>query len=163
MASGRQQKALFREDSVPPGQYFKIALVVSEWNAEITDALCTGCMQKLLHHGVQEENVTTVYVPGSFELPQAAQLLLETAEFDVVICLGCIIQGETKHDEYLASAVSAGIMMVSLDYSTPVVFGVLTTRDMAQAKERAGGKSGHKGEEAAITALKMAALRQHLI
>ena len=117
----------------------------------------------MLKHKAKSENIISVYVPGSFELPQAAQLLLESQELDAVICLGCIIKGETSHDLHIASAVAHGIMNLGIDYSTPVIFGVLTTENMQQAVDRAGGKYGNKGDEAAITALKMAALREKLI
>lgn len=163
MATRHQHLSVYREESVPSGEPFRIGIIVSEWNADITNALYDGCVNTLAKHHTSKENIVTVYVPGSFELPQAAQLLLESQEFDTVICLGCIIKGETKHDEYISSAVSHGIMMISLDYSTPVVFGLLTTDNLQQAIDRSGGKYGNKGDEAAITALKMAAIRKKLI
>lgn len=163
MASRHQHLSVYREESVPSGEPFRIGIVISEWNKEITESLYNGCVKTLTKHKTTKENIVSVYVPGSFELPQAAELLLESQEFDAVICLGCIIKGETKHDEYIASAVSHGIMMLSLDYSTPVIFGVLTTENMDQAVDRSGGKLGNKGDEAAVTALKMASLRAKLI
>ncbi|MBC8173450.1 MAG: 6,7-dimethyl-8-ribityllumazine synthase [Chitinophagales bacterium] len=147
----------------PSGADFVIGIVVSEWNYDITQALYQACVNTLTEHLTPKQNIITVYVPGSFELPSAAQLLLESRELDAVICLGCIIKGETKHDEYISSAVAHGIMMISIDYSTPVVFGVLTTDNLQQALDRAGGAHGNKGEEAAITALRMAAIRANLI
>lgn len=163
MASRHQHLSVYREETVPSGEPFRIGIVVSEWNKEITESLYNGCVKTLTKHKTAKENIVSVYVPGSFELPQAAELLLESQEFDAVICLGCIIKGETKHDEYIASAVSHGIMMLSLDYSTPVIFGVLTTENMNQAIDRSGGSLGNKGDEAAVTALKMASLRAKLI
>ena len=163
MASKHQHLSLYREETVPNGDSFRLGIVVSEWNTDITEKLYQGCYNTLLKHKAKSENIISVYVPGSFELPQAAQLLLESQELDAVICLGCIIKGETSHDLHIASAVAHGIMNLGIDYSTPVIFGVLTTKNMQQAVDRAGGKYGNKGDEAAITALKMAALREKLI
>ena len=155
MASKHQHLSLYREETVPNGDSFRLGIVVSEWNTDITEKLYQGCYNTLLKHKAKSENIISVYVPGSFELPQAAQLLLESQELDAVICLGCIIKGETSHDLHIASAVAHGIMNLGIDYSTPVIFGVLTTENMQQAVERAGGKNGNKCDEAAITALKM--------
>ncbi len=163
MASKHQNLSFYREETIPSGENFRIAVIVSEWNQAITEKLYHGCYNILLKHGTKTENIISVYVPGSYELPQAAQLLMESQELDAAICLGCIIKGDTRHDEYIASAVANGIMQVSIDYSTPVVFGVLTTDNEQQALDRAGGKHGNKGDEAAVTALKMAALREKLI
>lgn len=163
MASGHQHLGTHQEASIPSGEQFRIGIVVAEWNTEITEKLYQGCYHILTKYQTPAEHIITLYVPGSFELPQAAQLLLESQELDAVICLGCIIKGETEHDRHIAGAVANGMMQVSLDYSTPVIFGVLTTNDMQQAADRAGGKYGNKGEEAAITALRMAAIRTRLI
>lgn len=163
MASKHQHLSTYREETIPSGDHFRIGIIVSEWNSAITEKLFQGCYNILLKHEVKTENIITVYVPGSFELPQAAQLLMESQELDAVICLGCIIKGETRHDEYISSAVANGIMQISLDYSTPVIFGVLTTENEQQALDRAGGKHGNKGDEAAVTALRMAAIREKLI
>ncbi len=163
MASGKQPLGTHQEASIPSGEQFRFGIVVSEWNADITERLYQGCYHTLAKYKTPSEHIVTLHVPGSFELPQAAQLLLESQELDAVICLGCIIKGETDHDQYISSAVAHGITQVSLDYSTPVVFGVLTTNNEQQAIDRAGGKHGNKGEEAAITALRMAAIRSRLI
>jgi 6,7-dimethyl-8-ribityllumazine synthase len=153
----------YQSGEVPSGKGFRIAVITSEWNAAITMAMHSACIAKLLEHEVLEENITTISVPGSFELSSAAQMLLETSEQDSVICIGCIIKGETPHDIYIAQAVAHGLTMVGIDYSTPIQFCVLTTNTEQQALERAGGKHGNKGVEAAITALKMAGLRKRLI
>lgn len=163
MSTRNKNLSSFTEGTIPSGADFTIGIVVSDWNREITSALYDACLQTLLQNHTVKEKIITVKVPGSFELPSAAQMLMESRELDAVICLGCIIKGDTKHDEYIANAVAQGIMMVSIDYSTPVVFGVLTTDTLEQAQERAGGIHGNKGDEAAITALKMAAVRQNLI
>jgi 6,7-dimethyl-8-ribityllumazine synthase len=123
----------------------------------------SACIATLKEHEVPDNQVIVTRVPGSYELTSAAQMLLESNELDAVICLGCIIKGETPHDEHIASAVANGITRVSIDYSTPVIFGVLTTLNQEQAEARSGGKKGNKGVESAITALKMAALRKQLI
>ncbi len=136
----------------------KFAIIVAEWNAEITEALLKGAVETLKYHGAVSSHLKTVFVPGSFELPLGAQKFAKKKKYDAVICLGCIIQGETKHFDFIAQAVAHGIMDVGLKYDKPVVFGVLTTDNMDQAIDRAGGKHGNKGEEAAITAIKMLAL-----
>lgn len=133
----------------------RIGIVVSEWNAEITDALFDGAYSTLLAQGVEKKNIRTCSVPGSFELPLAAQWLAEQKSIDAVVALGCVIQGETPHFDYICQAVAQGIMRVGLDTGKPVAFGVLTTLNKKQAEERAGGTLGNKGEEAALTVLKM--------
>lgn len=145
--------------NLPDGSSFKIGIVVSEWNADITNALLEGAKETLLKAGVQNDHIEVLYVPGSFELPWGARQIMKPGKKDAVICLGCIIQGETKHDEYIASAVASGIMQLGLMSGIPVIFGVLTTNTEEQAKERAGGKHGNKGAEAAVAALQMAIVR----
>jgi len=152
----------------------RIGIVVSEWNDQVTSALFQGAMETLLKEGVKQENIVVKTVPGSFELTFGAQNLLEKYSswgrsgmvkknspypellaIDAVICLGCVIQGETKHFDFICDAVANGITNVSLKYNKPVIFGVLTPDTMQQAIDRSGGKHGNKGVEAAITALKM--------
>lgn len=149
----------FSHTIVPNGANYRFAIAVAEWNADITGSLYKGAMETLLKHGVPSENIISVAVPGSFELTGAAEILLNKhAELDAVICLGCVIQGETKHFDFICDAVANGVTQVGIKYSKPVVFGVLTTNDLQQAIDRAGGKHGNKGDEAAITAIKMAHL-----
>jgi 6,7-dimethyl-8-ribityllumazine synthase len=145
--------------NLPDGSSFKIGIVVSAWNSDITNALLEGAKETLLEAGVQDGNIEVLYVPGSFELPWGARQIMKPGKKDAVICLGCIIQGETKHDEYIASAVASGIMQLGLMSGIPVIFGVLTTNTEEQAKDRAGGKHGNKGAEAAQAALQMAVVR----
>jgi len=157
MASHLKNLSDFSHTTIPNGLAFKIAIVVAEWNAKITGALYEGALQTLLKHGVKEENIITMAVPGSFELTAAAEILLNSKpNLDAVICLGCVIQGDTKHFDFICDAVANGITNVGIKHSKPVIFGVLTTNDEEQALDRAGGKHGNKGDEAAITALKMA-------
>ena len=131
----------------------KIGVVVSEWHPEITEALYKGAQKVLLENGIKQDNIIRKNVPGSFELPLGAQQLTEKTK--AVICLGCVIKGETDHYDFICAAVSKGIMDVSLAHNKPVAFGVLTTHNLEQAMNRAGGKFGNKGEDAAFTVLKM--------
>lgn len=158
MSSTLKNLSSYNLDEVPSGEKQIFGIVVSEWNREITDSLLEGAVETLLKHGVDEKDIYVRYVPGSFELPFGASTLLEKKRFDAVICLGCVIQGETRHFDFICQAVAQGIMDVSLKEEIPVIFGVLTTNNLQQAKDRSGGACGNKGVEAAITALKMAAL-----
>ena len=135
---------------------FKIGIIVSRWNQEVTGALKEGAMQTLLEAGVARQNILDFEGPGSFELPSAAAMLLDANEdVDAVICLGCIIQGETRHFEFIAQAVADGIAKVGIEYTVPVIFGVLTCNTAEQAADRSGGKHGNKGVEAAASCLQM--------
>jgi 6,7-dimethyl-8-ribityllumazine synthase len=133
----------------------KFAIVVAEWNDEITEPLFDGAYNALLELGAKKENILRTNVPGSFELPLGAQRMADKKEIDAVICLGCVIKGDTPHFDYICQAVAYGIMKVNLKSNKPVAFGVLTTLNKKQALERAGGKFGNKGEEAALTVVKM--------
>lgn len=143
------------KESIPSAKGFRFGIVVAEWNKNITDKLYEGARKILVQQGTDEKDIITRFVPGSFEIPLAAKKLIEKENADAVICLGCILKGETIHNEVLAYAVANGLMRVQLETGKPVVFGILTPSTMKQALERAGGKLGNKGEEAAITALKM--------
>ena len=133
----------------------KFAIVVSEWNEEVTESLYQGAYETLISQGANKENIIKKMVPGSFELSMGAQWMAQKEEIDAVICLGCVIQGETRHFDFICDAVAHGITNVSLKYNKPVIFGVLTPNTQKQALDRAGGKHGNKGDEAAITAVKM--------
>lgn len=133
----------------------KFAIIVAEWNEDITEALYLGAREALLKLGVKKKNIIRKNVPGSFELPLGAQWMAEQKEIAAVIALGCVIQGDTPHFDYICHAVANGIMNVNLTSNKPVAFGVLTTLNKKQALERAGGKLGNKGEEAALTVVKM--------
>lgn len=135
---------------------FSFGIVVAQWNSAITGSLYDGAYQLLLDNGAKEENIKTIQVPGSFELTSGADMLLHDKSIDVIICLGCVIQGETRHFDFICNAVANGITNVSLKHSKPVIFGVLTTNNQQQAEDRAGGIHGNKGEEAAVTAIQMA-------
>ncbi len=133
----------------------KFAIVVAEWNEDVTEPLFEGAYHALIEMGVKKSNIVRKNVPGSFELPLAAQWEAEKKDIAAVICLGCVIQGDTPHFDYVCQGVSYGIMKVNLKTNKPVAFGVLTTLTKKQAMERAGGKLGNKGEEAALTVVRM--------
>jgi len=158
MASSIKNLSDFSHIEVADASSFKFAIVVAQWNAEITGALLNGAISGLEKHGAKEGNIEVIEVPGSFELTSGADLALRNQSFDAVICLGCVIQGETRHFDFICHAVANGVSNVGLKYNKPVIFGVLTTDNLQQALDRAGGKHGNKGEEAAITAIQMAAI-----
>jgi 6,7-dimethyl-8-ribityllumazine synthase len=133
----------------------KFAIVVADWNEDVTEPLFEGAYHALIKMGVKKSNIVRKNVPGSFELPLAAQWEAEKKDIAAVICLGCVIQGDTPHFNYVCQGVTYGIMKVNLKTNKPVAFGVLTTLTKKQAMERAGGKLGNKGEEAAVTVVKM--------
>jgi len=159
MATTGRNLSEYDPSRVPSGAGMRIALVISEWNGEITGALRAGARETLLANGVAEACITEVHVPGSFELSAGAQVLLERGGLDAVVCLGSIVRGETPHFDYVCRATAQGIMDVGLKFGVPVIFGVLTDDTMQQARDRSGGRHGNKGVECAIAALKMAALR----
>jgi 6,7-dimethyl-8-ribityllumazine synthase len=133
----------------------KFAIIVAEWNEEITEALYQGAVENLLASGAKKTNIIRKNVPGTFELTLGALWMAERKDVDAIICIGCVIQGETPHFDYICQAVAYGITEVGIKTKKPVIFGVLTTLNKQQALERAGGKYGNKGEEASITAIKM--------
>ena len=139
----------------------KIGVVVAEWNKHITEKLHQGAVQTLIQKHILMEQIEVLHVPGSFELPHGAQLLFDK-DCDAVICLGCVIQGDTPHFDYVCQAATDGILQVGLAAKKPCVFGVITTLTEQQAEDRAGGKLGNKGSEAALTACWMIAGKQHL-
>jgi len=163
MATQLKNLSEYDSDKLPSTKDMSFGIVVSEWNTEITHALAEGAIKTLKENGVDESDIILKHVPGSFELPLGADFLIEYTLVDAVICLGCVIQGETRHFEFICNAVANGISKVSLDSSIPVIFGVLTTDNLQQAKDRSGGKHGNKGVEAAITAIKMVNLENELI
>ena len=159
MATNLKNLSDYNPDDIPSGEGMKIGIILSEWNEEITHALLDGTLRSLIKHGVNEEDIWVEHVPGSFELPLGAQLMMESKDPDAVICLGCVIQGETRHFDFICQGVTRGITDLNLKYGRAFIFGVLTTDNLQQARDRAGGKHGNKGDEAALTALKMVALQ----
>lgn len=150
-------------ESVPSAEKMRFGVVVAEWNFEITGALAKGAVETLKKHGAQDENILVKYVPGSFELPLGGQYFAEMENVDAVILLGCVIQGETRHFDYICEGVTQGTVSLNLKYNKPFVFGLLTTNNQQQAIDRAGGKLGNKGDEAAITAIKMVHLKNSFL
>jgi 6,7-dimethyl-8-ribityllumazine synthase len=148
--------------SIPDAASMRIAIVVSSWNQEITESLYNAAFDTLVDAGCYEQDIMRHDVPGSYELPLGAKWALDTLTPDAVICLGCVIQGETRHFDFICQAVSYGIMSLNLEYAVPIIFGVLTTENLEQARERAGGKHGNKGVEAAASAVQMIALGRDL-
>jgi len=160
MSSSLKNLSDFNHTTIPSGAGKKIGIVVAEWNIAITGALRDGAIKTLLANGVVENDIVLKYVPGSFELTLGAQFLCEDNSIDAVITLGCVIQGETRHFDFICDAVAHGVTNVSLKYNKPVIFGVLTPNTLEQAEDRAGGKHGNKGDEAAVTALKMLSFKK---
>lgn len=149
-------------ESVPSGKGYKFGIVVAEWNYEITGALAQGAIDTLKRHDVLDKNITVHHVPGTFELPLGGQFFAEYSDVDAIIILGCVIQGETRHFDFICHGVTQGTTDLNLKYNKPFIFGVLTTENEQQALDRAGGKLGNKGDEAAVTAIKMVALKQNM-
>lgn len=146
----------------PTGAGLRVCVVVARWNSFVTEPLLEGAVASLRACGVDDDAVTVARVPGAFEVPTAASWAATSGRFDAVICLGAVIRGETAHFEYVAGGAAEGILRVALSTGVPVVFGVLTVDTVEQALARAGGKDGHKGEEAARVAVEMANLRRIL-
>ncbi|MBS4028658.1 MAG: 6,7-dimethyl-8-ribityllumazine synthase [Ignavibacteriales bacterium] len=134
---------------------YSFAIAVSRFNSTVTEKLLSGVVNCLLRHGAEEKNITAVWCPGAFEIAQVAQSLVSTKKFDAVICLGCIVRGETPHFDHLASATTRSIAELAEDCPVPMIYGVLTTDTMEQAMDRAGGKNGNKGWDAALASLEM--------
>ena len=155
MATAYQNLSAYDFNSVPDASNMSVGIVVAEWNKHITEALLEGACNTLERHGVKPENINIKRVPGSFELTYGAKLMAENSDLDAVIILGCVIQGDTPHFDYVCSSVTNGITELNLMHDIPFIFGLLTTNTMEQSEDRAGGKHGNKGDEAAITAIKM--------
>jgi 6,7-dimethyl-8-ribityllumazine synthase len=148
----------YDKTTIPNANNFRFGIVVSEWNPEITENLYNGARQTLLDHGALDKNIIRWNVPGSFELVYGCKRMVETQELDAIIAVGNVIQGETKHFDFVCDGVTQGIKDLNLKYNTPIVFCVLTDDTKQQSIERSGGKHGNKGVECAIAAIKMAQL-----
>lgn len=155
MSSQHKNLSKHEGSAIKKAASYKFGIVWSEWNLEITKALYKGAYDTLIKHGARPENIISKTVPGSFELTLGAQYLAQDSDIDAVIAIGCVIQGETKHFDFICNAVANGITNLNIKYNKPVIFGVLTPDTMQQAIDRAGGKHGNKGDEAAVTAIKM--------
>ena len=144
---------IFEGNFAPPGGRF--AIVAARFNAMVTEALLAGCRDAFVRHGVPDDQLDVAWVPGSFEVPLVARKLAETGRYAAVVCLGCVIRGETGHYDHVAGQAAAGVLQAGLATGIPVIFGVLTTESVEQALNRAGLKAGNKGAEAALTAIEM--------
>ncbi len=162
MSSADKNLSVFSTNNLPDISDRKFAIVVAEWNNEVTEKLFEGAYQTLIQYGAEPTNIFRGNVPGSFELTLGAQWFALREDIDAVIALGVVIQGETKHNDYINHAVAQGITNLSLKTSKPIIFGVLTPNNMEQALDRAGGLHGNKGDEAAMTAIKMLGLKEEV-
>ena len=160
MATANKNLSIYDKAAVPNAKNLKFGVVVAEWNEEITEGLYSGAHDALIDCGALENNIIRWNVPGSFELTFGCKKMIATQELDAVIAIGSVIQGETKHFDFVCSATAQGIKDLNVQYDIPVIFCVLTDNNMQQARERSGGKHGNKGTEAAIAAIKMAILGQ---
>ena len=162
MATANTNLSHYDINSIPDASDMTFGIVVSEWNKDITFSLLKGAKETLLKHGAEEENIIIKYTPGTYELALGAQYLSEANKVDGVVCIGSVIQGETKHFDFVCEASAQGIKDVSLKYNKPAIFGVLTDNTMQQAIDRSGGKHGNKGIECAIACIKMIDLKRSI-
>lgn len=160
MASEQKNLSVFEGTEIPDASEMKFGIVWAEWNHGITNALMKGAFDTLIKHGAKTDNIVVKTVPGAFELTLGAQYLAEYSNVDAIICIGCVIQGDTKHFDFICESVAKGITDLNIKYNIPFIFGVLTPNTQQQAEDRAGGKHGNKGDEAAVTAIKMLGLRK---
>jgi len=163
MATVHNNLSEYNKDLIPDASKMSFGIVVSEWNDNITFNLLKGAYDTLIENGVAKENIIVKYVPGTYELSVATQLVFEHTSVDAQIAIGSVIQGETKHFDFVCEAVSQGIKDVNLKYGKPVIFCVLTDNTMQQAIDRSGGKHGNKGIECAVAAIKMVAFKNSLL
>lgn len=160
MASALKNLSTYDDSTLPDGSDFAIGIVLAEYHTDITHPLYEGCVELLQQQGVKAEAIKTVQVPGAFELPAGARLLAGSEKLDAVICIGCVIKGDTPHNDYINQSVAHALQNMSIATGRPFIFGLLTPNTHQQALERAGGKHGNKGVECAVAALRMAALRK---
>ena len=157
MATKLHNLSDYDPEKVPSGKGKKVGIIYAEWNNDITYALRDGAVKTLLANGVEEEDITLVSVPGSFELIYGASQMVKSDKYDSIIAIGCVVRGDTPHFDYICEGVTAGLSKLNVDYNTPVIFGLITTNNLQQAQERSGGRLGNKGDECAVTALQMIA------
>lgn len=160
MATASVNLSDYNLDSLPDTSGMRFGIVVAEWNAEITEALYQGAYETLKATGTPDKNITRIDVPGSFELVFGAKLLCQKELLDAIIVIGCVIQGETRHFDFVCQGVTQGVQDLNLQYDTPVIFCVLTDNNIEQSRARSGGEHGNKGVECAVSAVKMASLRR---
>ena len=162
MATALKNLSKYDDASLPDCKKIRFGIVVADWNQEITHSLYEACFSTLIKHGAVDKNIITIQVPGAYELTSASALLIENKKIDAVISLGCVIKGETSHNEYINSSVAIGLTELAIKTGIPCIFGLLTPNNWEQAKDRSGGKHGNKGVEAAVTAIRMVDLKTNL-
>lgn len=148
--------------SVPDAHDMRFAIVVSEWNSEVTGALLQGAVDTLMRHGATEERIRVMTVPGSFELVYGASQMVRSGMVDAVIAIGCVIRGDTPHFDYICQGTTQGLAELNAKGDVPVIYGLLTCNNLQQALDRCGGSLGNKGDECAVTAIKMVAYHRSL-
>ena len=161
MASALKNLSTYNESTMPSASEMKFGIIVSDWNSHITHTLYEGAFDTLIKHGAVEKNIFTIQVPGAYELPIGARMLEGKEHPDALICLGCVIKGDTDHDKYINQSVASALQSMALMANKAVVFGLLTVNDEQQALDREGGKHGNKGVEAAQTAIRMVELKKN--
>lgn len=162
MATALHNLSDYDPTQVPSGAGLRVGIVVSEWNPKVTHALLSGALATLTRGGVSEKDITVAHVPGSFELVYGSARMVRSQRFDAVIALGCVIKGDTPHFDYICEGTTAGLARLNAEAQVPVIYGLLTCNDMDQAEARSGGMLGNKGDECAVTALKMAAYAKEI-
>lgn len=160
MSTAHHNLSDYQSDMLPSASDMKFGIIVSEWNPNVTEKLLEGVIGTLASQGASSEQIIIHHVPGSFELVYGANLLVQKTNVDAVIVLGSVVRGDTPHFDYVCQGVTQGIAHLNATQSVPVIFGLLTTDNMEQATDRAGGIYGNKGDEAAVTAIKMIALKR---
>ncbi len=162
MASALKNLSEYNEENIESVEEMKFGIIVSDYHHDITYALYEGCYETLLKYGAKAEDIHSLQVPGTYELPTGARMLAQSKNLDAYICLGCVIKGETPHNDYINTAVANALMTMSVSSGKPFIFGVLTPNTHEQAMDRAGGKHGNKGIEAAVAAIRMVNLKKGL-
>ena len=162
MATAYHNLSDYDFNSVPNAENMRFGILVSEWNYNITGALLEGAVKTLKTHGAKDENILVHHVPGSFELTFGSAQMIQSGKVDAVIAIGCVVRGDTPHFNYVCAGTTQGIAHLNATTDTPVIYGLITTNNMQQAEDRAGGCLGNKGDECAVTAIKMVALKQEL-
>ncbi len=162
MASKLKSLSTSTKFSFPNAKEYLVGIVVSEYHSDINNKMRDAAIRRLKDSGVPAKQIVTVYAPGAYEIPLAARWLYDSDDFDAIICLGCVIKGDTEHDFYINDAVAKQLLKMGVDDDAPYIFGVLTVNNLQQALDRSGGKFGNKGDECALAALKMLDLRDRL-
>ena len=162
MATAYHNLSEYDFDSVPNAENMRFGILVSEWNYNITGSLLAGAVKTLQTHGAKEENILVKHVPGSFELTFGASQMIKSGKVDAVIAIGCVVRGDTPHFDYVCAGTTQGIAHLNATTDIPVIYGLITTNNMQQAEDRAGGCLGNKGDECAVAAIKMVHLKQEL-